>query len=222
MAGDLLGGLTEEQRRLVESRMTRRRFAKGDTLFFEGEAGDSVYLLQTGKVAVQTSTPRGDIVTLTVLSDGDSFGEQALISADARRTATVVALEPCEARVLHRSDFDDLRARYPTVDRFLVDLLAEHVRRLSRQVVEALYVPVEQRVIRRTADLAGLYALRRPRASSEPIVIPVRQEDLATMAGTTRPTANKILKQLEVDGIVSVTRGRLTVLDLARLRRLAG
>jgi len=218
MAGDLLGGLTVEQRRLVESRMTRRTFAKGQTLFLEGDAGDSVYLLQRGRVAVQTSTPQGDVVTLTVLGAGESFGEQALIGSDARRTATVVALEACEARVLYRSDFDELRTQYPAVDRFLVELLAAHVRRLSGQVVEALYVPVEQRVIRRTLDLAELYAPSRSAAASGVVEIALRQEDLATMAGTTRQTANKVLKQLEAAGIVSLERGRLVVHDRARLR----
>lgn len=208
--------------------MTQRRFAKGEVLFHEGDAGDSLHLLVRGRVAVQTSTPQGDIVTLTVLGPGSSFGEQALIDRDARRTATVVALDACETRVLHRADFDDVRARFPAVDRFLVELLAAHVRRLSRQVAEALYVPVEQRVIRRIVDLAELYGADAPRgdpgtatAGRAPIDIVVRQEDLATMAGTTRPTANAILKQLEADGIVALARGHVMVVDLARLRTAA-
>lgn len=215
---DLLSGLSEEQRREVESRMARRAYAKGEALFLEGDPGDSVHVLLHGKVAVQTSTPQGDIVTLTVLGAGSSFGEQALIDDRARRTATVVALEACDTQVLHRNDFNDLRQRYPAVDRLLVDLLAAHVRRLSRQVVEALYVPVEQRVIRRTIDLAELYATGSTPLTGRTIEIPVRQEDLASMAGTTRPTANKILRQLESEGIVLLSRGRIAVLDAARLR----
>ncbi len=126
MAGDLLGGLSDEQQRQVESLMTRRRFTKGEVLFHEGDAGDSVHLVQRGRVAVQTSTPRGDIVTLTVLGPGSSFGEQALIDREARRTATVVALDACETRVLHRADFDDLRTRFPAVNLSPVDYEATH------------------------------------------------------------------------------------------------
>ena len=212
--------------------MTRRTFDKGETLFFEGDAGDSLHIILRGRVAVQTSTPHGEVVTLTVLGAGSSFGEQALIDPQARRTATVVALEACETSVLHRAEFDDLRVRFPAVDRFLVEVLAAHVRRLSRQVLEALYVPVELRVVRRTLDLAELYATEpvsgaagathsASAARRGPVDIPVRQEDLATMAGTTRPTANKILRQLEADGIVALSRGRVRVLDLVRLRAAA-
>lgn len=218
MAADLLGGLNDEQRRQVESRLSRHRFTMGETLFHEGDAGDSLHLLRRGRVAVQTSTPDGDIVTLTVLGPGASFGEQALIDREARRTATVVALDDGETNVLHRADFDDLRTRFPSVDRFLVDVLAAHVRRLSRQVVEALYVPVEQRVVRRVLDLAELSSDGRPVTGHTPIDIAVRQEDVATMAGTTRPTANKVLKRLEAEGIVVLSRGKVRVTDVTRLR----
>ncbi len=221
MTRDLLGGLTEEQRRSVTSRMVRRTFRKGDALFFEGDLGDTLHVLQQGTVAVQTSTPRGDVVTLSVLGPGASFGEQALISSDARRTATVVALEACETRVLHRADFDDLRARYPAVDRVLVDLLAAHVRRVSKDLVEALYTPVETRLVNRLVELADLFGSQQSSASTEPVTIPVRQEDLATMAGTTRPTANKVLRLLADQGTVALARGSIVVLDRARLRASA-
>lgn len=221
MSHDLFGGLTEEQRRSVMSRMIRRTFRKGEALFFEGDLGDTLHVLQQGTVAVQTSTPRGDVVTLSVYGPGASFGEQALINGDARRTATVVALEACETRVLHRADFDDLRARYPVVDRVLIDLLAAHVRRVSKDLVEALHTPVEARLVNRLVELADLYGARQSSASTEPVTIPVRQEDLATMAGTTRPTANKVLRLLAEQGTVTLARGSIVVLDRARLRALA-
>jgi CRP/FNR family transcriptional regulator, cyclic AMP receptor protein len=213
---DLLGGLSEDERRMVMAKMIRRAFKKGDTLFFEGDPGDSLHMLVKGRVAVRTATPQGDVVTLTVLGPGSSFGEQALLTVASRRTASVVALEAVETRMLQRGDFDELRRRQPSVERLLVELLAEQVRRLSGQVLDALYVPADQRVTRRIADLATLYDL-----GVEPIDIPIRQEDLASMAGTTRPTANRVLRQLEDDGVLSLGRGRMVVHQLARLRSRA-
>ncbi len=93
----------------------------------------------------------------------------------------------------------------------LVEVLAAQVRRLSTHLVEALYLPVEVRMVRRFAELAMLYG------DSRPIEIPLRQDDLASMAGTTRPTANRILRQLQDDGIVALRRGTLHVLDAVSL-----
>lgn len=211
-----LAGLTPEQQRLVMSTMARRSFRKGDTLVFEGDVGDSLHLIERGKVAIRTSTPMGEIVTLTVLGAGESFGEQALLADDARRTASVVALEPVETRVLHRVDFERLRTQHPSVERFLVEVMSAQVRRLSTMVLEAMYLPADRRVVRRIGDLAEIY-----RGSAPVVDIPVRQEDLATMAGTTRQTANQVLKQLEDDGVVTLRRGGVAIVQLDELRRRA-
>jgi CRP-like cAMP-binding protein len=196
--------------------MVRRSFRKGETLFHEGDPGDSLHLIEKGRVAVRPSTPMGEVVTLAILGPGESFGEQALLSPDAKRTASVVALEAVETRVLHRRDVDDLRATQPSIDRFLVEVLASQVRRLSQRVLEAMYYPADRRVVRRLADLAELYD-----EGDSPTVIGLRQDDLATMAGTTRSTTNRVLQQLVEAGVITLRRGRLEVHDVAALRQRA-
>ena len=129
-------------------------------------------------------------------------------NASAVRTASAVALETVEVRSLHRRQFYELRETYPSVNRLLVELLAAQVRRLSAHLLDALYLPVEQRVVRRLRDLAELYD-----GGTSPIVIPLRQDDLATMAGTTRPTANRVLRQLERDEVIALRRGQVHVLE---------
>jgi len=98
----------------------------------------------------------------------------------------------------------------------LVLVLSAQVKRLSAQLVDALYVPAERRVIRRLAELAAIYD------SGEPAVeVPLSQADLATLAGTTRPTTNRILRRLETDGVVTLERGRTVIGDPTALQRLA-
>lgn len=212
----LLSGLAEDDRRSLLARMGRRSYRRDDTLFHEGDPGESLHLLEKGRVAIRVSTREGDTTILTVLGRGDTFGEQALLDPAARRTASAVALEPAETRTLRRTDFDELRREQPSVERFLVDLLAEQVRRLSAQLVEALYLPVETRVVRRLVDLTTVYD-----ANGATVDIPLRQEDLASLAGTTRPTTNRVLQLLADDGLVALRRGRLMVLDVDELARRA-
>jgi CRP-like cAMP-binding protein len=216
MEFELLAGLSEADRRSVLSRMIRRSFRKGDSLFHEGDPGDSLHLIESGRIAIRGSTPGGDVVTLTILGAGESFGEQALLTEDSRRTASAVALEAVETRVLRRRDLEELRASHPSIDRFLVDVLAGQVRRLSQRLLEALYLPADRRVVRRLSELAQLYD-----DGDSPIVIGLRQDDLATIAGTTRSTTNRVLQQLVEAGVVTVRRGRLDVHDVAALRKRA-
>lgn len=216
MAIDLFGGLSDDDRAVVTAKMVRRSFVKDEILFLQGDAGDSVHIIDRGRVAIRTSTPDGDELTLAVLGPGDFFGEQALITDDARRTASVVALDAVETRMLHRRDFDELCRSRPSVQGFLVRLLASQVRRLSEQMLEVLYVPVEVRVVRNLARLAELFGTD----DGGRIEVPVRQEDLASLAGTTRPTANRVLKRLERDGVITLHRGRTTIVDPAALRAM--
>ena len=94
-------------------------------------------------------------------------------------------------------------------------LLAEQVQRLSELLVEAYTVDADERVARRLLELVSVYGGRPP------VTVPLRQEDLAALAGTSRATVNRVLRRAERDGLVELHRGRTVVLDLEGLRRRA-
>jgi CRP-like cAMP-binding protein len=124
-------------------------------------------------------------------------------------------LDAAETLSLRRDDFQQLRATKPKVDDALTEALISEVRRLAVALVDALYVPAERRVWRRLSELVDLYG------SDAPIVIPLTQDDLAQLAGTTRPTANRVLRSGEHQGVVALARGRIEILDVAALQRHA-
>ena len=97
-----------------------------------------------------------------------------------------------------------------------MELLSARVERLNGYLLEALYVPAERRVLRRLVDLCQLYA-----GDEQHIVIPVTQEMLASLAGTTRPTANQVLGRLAASQLVQVSRGQIVVLNRRELHRRA-
>ena len=211
----LLAPLDETTRRGVLSAARRRRFDKGEVIFHEGDPADTMHLLAKGRVAIRVTTPLGDIATLQVVGPGAHFGELALVSP-APRNATVVALERVETLSLHRDHLDELRQQHRDVDRFLLEAAITEVRRLSHELLDALYVSVEKRVLRRLLDLAEIY-----RDDGKEVVIPLTQEDVAQMAGTTRPTANKILRTEEDAGTLRMSRGRIEILDVPAIERHA-
>lgn len=216
MPWSFLDGVPDEDRRRLLAATRRRRFARREVLFHEGDLADTVHLLDRGRVAVRITTPLGEVATLRIRGPGEVIGEVALLHESSRRTATVVALERTETLMLHRDAFAELRQNHPSVDEFLLALLADEVRRLSNLLVEALYVPAETRVLRRLSALTDLYGDGEGRPE-----IPLTQEDLASLAGTSRSTVNRVLGGIEKDGIVDVSRGRITVTDADALERRA-
>ena len=219
MEWPLLAPLPPGVRQKVLEAARPRRYARGEVLFHEGDPGDTLHLIRTGRLAVRVSTDAGDSATLRILRPGDAFGELALVAPSGRhrRTATVTALERAETLALPRPAFVALCERFPEVERLLLALMAERVDQLSQRLLEALYVGVERRVFRRLVELVDIYA----DGSATP-AIPLTQDDLAGLAGATRPTVNQVLQRLAAQGVVTLQRGSIAVNDVAVLRRRAG
>ncbi len=208
----LLDGLSDDDRRALLSRARRRRFGRNDSIFFEGDAGDTMHLICKGHVAVQVTTQLGDVATLAVLGPGEVFGELAVVSGSNRRSATVSCLDSTETLLIHGEQFHDLRRRHPMVGEALLRLVTARIPRTSSQLLEALYTRADKRVLRRVLDLSDLYGA----------VIPLTQDDVAELAGATRPTVNRVLKDAESAGAVRLSRCRIEIADRGLLRRLAG
>jgi len=215
MQWPLLESLSPEDRQRVLDSTRRRRFARGEVVFHEGDPGDSLHLIESGLLAVQISTPGGERVTLNVLSPGTFFGEMALLrnTAVRRRSATVLALVPAQTLVVSGPAFTQLLDTHPTIERLVGAALAHRVEELSARLLEALYVGVERRVYGRLLELAEVCSL-----PSSDIVIPVTQEDLASMAGASRPTVNMVLQKLVSRGTISLRRRQIVIEDLSALR----
>jgi CRP-like cAMP-binding protein len=81
-------------------------------------------------------------------------------------------------------------------------------------MIEAYYVPAERRVLRRVRELAELYG-----RSSEEVVVPLTQEEIAELAGTSRATVNRVLREAERRGSIELRRGKTAVVDLDALSR---
>ena len=154
----LLEGVPEEDVRALLSIARRRKFARGEVVFHEGDPSDTLHLIDKGRFAARTQTALGDTAILSVLGAGDMFGELSLLDGDPQpRSATVSALEAGETRSVHRMDFDRLRREHPETASVLIGILSGQVRRLSRHLLEALYVPADKRVLRRLVEVAALY-----------------------------------------------------------------
>ncbi len=187
----LLEGLNEADTRAVLMAARRRKFKRGEAICHEGDPGDTA--------------------TMRVMGPGSQFGEIAVID-QTPRSATIVALDAVETLSLHRDVIQTLRSQHPSIDQVLLSASLYQVRRLTTALTEALYLPVPRRLARTLHRLLDVF----PEG-----VIPLTQDDVAGLCGTTRQTANEVLQALVADGAITLSRGRITVIDAARLEKAA-
>jgi CRP/FNR family transcriptional regulator, cyclic AMP receptor protein len=210
----LFEGIPADDVRAVLALARRSTYRRGEVVFHQFDPADSVHLIVKGRFDVRIVTSLGDTVALGIRGPGETFGELAVITEDDR-SATVAALEPGETLVVRGSELRRLARRHPSVDEVLVRLLSERVAFLSERLVEAYTVGAETRVARRVLELAHIYA------GPQPVAIPLIQDDIAALAGTSRATVNRVLRDAERRGVVELRRGRTLVLDEPALARLA-
>ena len=190
MRSHLLDMLDDDEQREVLAAGRRRRFKRNEVVFHDGDPGDTLHIVVKGHFAIRFTTPLGDQATVRVFGPADYFGELAMLSAGPRR-GSAISLDGGETLSVDRGVFEELRATRPKVNEMLTEALVGEVRRLSAALLEALYVPVQSRVWLRLIDLVEVYG------GDAPVVIPLTQDDIAQLAGTTRPTANRVLRSGE-------------------------
>jgi CRP-like cAMP-binding protein len=213
----LFDGIPADEVRSILQFARRRTFRRGEVVIHQNDPADSLHLIVNGRFAVRVMTPLGEPATLAVCGPGEMFGEMALIGEGARRSATVEALEQAETLCVHELDFTRMRKEHPTVNEVVMRFLVNEIRVMNERLLEAYYVSAERRALRRVVELYRLYSA----GQDGPADIPLTQETLAGMAGTSRATVNAVLRQAQSRGLVELSRGSIRVVDPVGLAKRA-
>ncbi len=197
-------------------RMTRRqRFGRDEVVFYQGDPGDSFYVILSGQVKVSVSSPEGQEAILVMLDAGESFGELALLD-EQPRSATIEATRPTEVLVMRKDEFHRLIHQHPDIALSLLRVMTKRLRDTDQLVQDAAFLDVAERLAKKLLALVESHGRKSERGIE--LDIHLTQQDLAAMIGATRESVNKQLGAFRDRGILSVDRQRITVLKLDQLR----
>jgi CRP-like cAMP-binding protein len=213
----LFHGLDEDVVQEVLASARKRSFKRGDTVFHQGDPGESLQVIARGHFALRLITPRGDVCILRVYGPGDMFGRVALGPVEAVRETTVISLDDSETFEIFRVQLDELRRGHPAVSDALIAIAGLELHRAAVRLLEALYLDADRRVRRRLLELANDYR----DGNGTPPVIPLTQEDIAAFAGTSRATVSRVLGEEERRGTIAKRRRSIEVVDIEELSRWA-
>lgn len=189
-----------------------RRHEPGVTLLRQGELPTHVLMLVAGRVKVVRSAPDGSVLVLAVRGAGEILGDISVLG-DEGRSATVIAIDPCETRMV-------------PADRFLVlvrslglegELLRHAIGRIREGEAwraEITALPAGPRIVRTLLRLAAP-------GPAAPVDVGLDQTELGQAAGLARSTVAAELARLREQGLIATSRRRIIINDLARLRALA-
>ena len=178
-----------------------RRFRKGETLFEEGQAAESVWLIQRGWVYLVKRTPQGIQATIfTVTPEEVVCGVSAVVGHGAYYASAVAATDTTAIRVPHTAFAHLVRSQADFAERLLA-IYHTRMRRMA-EAISLAQAPVEQRVI---------YTLLRLR-STFGHTLPITHQELSRMAGTRIETSIRVIAGLKRKGWLSTSRGKMVIL----------
>ena len=214
----LFEALSEEDARALRSDVIDVYLDRGERLFAEGDTGDKLYIILTGKIKLTKAAPDGRENLLSVHGPGEMFGELSLFDPIPRTSSATAVTNARLAAIAH----DDLRAwlsSRPEVAMHLLQALAQRLRRINEVKADLVFTDVPGRVAKALLDLSDRFGVLTP--DGVQVNHDLTQEELAQLVGASRETVNKALADFAARGWIQLAAKSVLVTDTDRLRKRA-
>jgi len=194
---------------------SRKRYHKDNTILIEEEVGSTMFVILSGRVKISRISDDGREVILSILSDGDFFGEMSLLDGHTR-SANVTSIDESELLVIRREEFLQMLKDFPQIAINLLKELAQRIRKSDEHIKSLSLQDATGRVattLLRIAEDSGVFR----KGQVEILELPL-QQDLANMAGTSRETISRVIKSLCDDGYLKKQSGKIIILDYEKFQ----
>ncbi|MEX0638039.1 MAG: cyclic nucleotide-binding domain-containing protein [Burkholderiales bacterium] len=202
----LFSSVPEEQLRLLTTLVTRRSSTRGSIIMTAGDPTDSLYIILSGRLKVMMSDADGKEVILSILGPGEFFGEMGLID-DKPRSASVVAIEPCELLAITRRDFRKCMTDNAEMAMAVMRGLVRRLREADRKIGSLALLDVYGRVARLLLDMSETVDGQKMVTKRLP------KQDIAKMIGASREMVSRVMKDLQVGGFIEMRGSTILLRD---------
>lgn len=211
-------GLSEEQLQLLYKLVTLRNYRPGDFVFTQGQPGDAVCFVVSGRVKIAVMAQDGREKIIKVMEPGHVFGEVVLFDGGPY-PASAQAMDKCQVGVLRNEDLYALLRAHADLAISLLQLLARRLKMAQRQLQDLALKDVYTRVAQLVFELAESEGVQLPCGSTQ-LTLRLTREEMAQLAGTSRETLTRMLGELRQQGILTVERNQVFIPNMAKLREV--
>lgn len=198
--------MNDQELDVIRSVAVEKSYPKHAVVLTEGEIGDSLYMIESGRVKIFIGDEEGREIILKLLGTGHFFGEMSMIDQQPR-SASVTTLEPSTFLILSHQAFEHCLERAPRMANMVLRVLAQRVREADRKIGTLALMDVYGRVASTLLELAV--------NTNGKLVVSEKlsQQDLANMVGASREMVNRILKDLSDRGFIAVESKSITIIN---------
>jgi CRP/FNR family transcriptional regulator, cyclic AMP receptor protein len=213
------GLLTPSERQVLSGLGRTSVFPSGATMCVEGEPATHVFFLMAGWVKILSTTNDGREIVLALRGDGDIVGDIAGATT-GHRTATIQAVDKVQALIVRYDTFSSFLDASPGASRAYRRVVTQKWNDADATLRSRAVTTGGQRLAGLLLELAGRHG--RGTDGVIHLVMPLSQEELASLAGTSRATVTRALSNWRKRGFIRTGQRRVTIIDATGLRQVAG
>jgi CRP-like cAMP-binding protein len=211
--------LTTDEQRILWSLGHSKKYPRGGTICVEGDPATHLFVLLGGWVKILSVTDNGHEIILGLRGDGDLVGE-ASGETVGRRNATMQAIGAVHALIVSYDRFSSFLDTHPGASRSYRRIMTQRWSNADAMLRRRTLTSGAQRLAGLLLDLAGRHGNQV--GSTVEIALPLSQEQLASLAGTSRATVARAFSDWRGRGLIRTGRHRIALIDLPTLQKLAG
>lgn len=215
---DWLSELSEAETARLLSRSATRQYVRGETIFGPAATPRSVYLLERGLVRIYRLSPEGSEAALGYVRPGEIFGELATFAGQPRESFAQ-AVRPSLVLRVAAEELRRLLDEHPRIAIRVTTQIGDRFKRIERRVENLVFRSLRERIILVLLELAEDFG--REEDGHTLIDLPLSQQSLAALVGSTRQSVNLCLRELRAAGLVGYRSRRFELPDLSALRASA-
>ncbi len=212
----IFSGLTEEHLDELANISIEKTYRKNQVIFDQGDPGNSLIILKSGLVKISLVDSNNHEFIIKTFGECDFFGEMALLEG-GMRSATATAVEDTNTIIIFREDFIRLIQKTPSFAMNILTELAYRLRRTTENLSNLTFFDAYGKVARCLLDLQD--KIGREENNSTELNLKLSRQELANMAGLSRETFTRILKEFQVRGCLDVKGKKIVILNEKVLRR---
>lgn len=204
----IFGALTGKDIMTLAKMGERRQWRKGSQIISQGDEGNALYLIISGKVNVVLYGEDGKEVVLSIMKEGDVFGEMALFDGEPR-SASVEAIEDAECFIIHGDDLLKYIKGHPSIALNFLAHLSKRLREADKKIGGLALLDVCGRIAHTLLGIANTDSNMQERG-----VVTIERlthEDIAAMIGSSREVVSRALKKMSGEGYIKIEKKRFVL-----------
>ena len=213
---DIFCDLDERDMDALSAAAPMKTFTAGTLVYTPHEPLETLFILKKGRIRIFRVSPDGRALTTAIIEPGTIFGEMVIVGQQMH-DSFAEALDDVVVCVMTKADVRRLLLGDPRIAARISETLGRRLGELEQRLSDAVFKTVPQRIAGALVTLAG----GLPDPLGRGAQVKLTHEQLAALAGTSRETTTKILGEFADRGLITLGRGRITILARDRLRHLA-